>query len=273
MQYWILKGNPRENDWDSMLKPGRRRLWHTRKRPLHWAKSDRMFCWESSPKLRVIGLADLIEPDSGSENGNYFFRVRYLTHRLTYMPTIKELRQTPVLGDASFLKAGPAATAFAISQEQAEILFRLLLSKNPELQQMDIWPDIQGIPYSELVPDLLAFDIDNAAAVREGGLKFVSHLLRERNRAILETKKKQVLQETGRLSCEVCGFDFVVAYGARGEGFCEIHHISPLSSSEKEVETRLEDLAILCANCHRMIHRRIPWLDLNQLKSSISAEE
>jgi putative restriction endonuclease len=30
--------------------------------------------------------------------------------------------------------------------------------------------------------------------------------------------------------------------------------------------TRLEDLALLCANCHRMIHRASPWLSVEELR-------
>jgi hypothetical protein len=31
-------------------------------------------------------------------------------------------------------------------------------------------------------------------------------------------------------------------------------------------KTRLADLALLCANCHRMIHARRPWLTLDELR-------
>jgi len=33
-------------------------------------------------------------------------------------------------------------------------------------------------------------------------------------------KKRQVLAKTGRLTCEVCDFDFAVTYGERGVGLC-----------------------------------------------------
>ncbi|MDN5896921.1 MAG: HNH endonuclease, partial [Nocardioides sp.] len=61
------------------------------------------------------------------------------------------------------------------------------------------------------------------------------------------------------ISCEVCAFDFGATYGALGEGYVEVHHRLPLHASGP-VKTRLEDLALLCSNCHRMIHRARPWL-------------
>lgn len=56
--------------------------------------------------------------------------------------------------------------------------------------------------------------------------------------------------------CQVCGFDFSEVYGEIGDGFIEVHHITPLSS--KNAVVRIDpatDLVCLCANCHRMIHK------------------
>ena len=55
----------------------------------------------------------------------------------------------------------------------------------------------------------------------------------------------------------MCRFDFEKSYGERGKGFIEVHHIKPLSSSNEEMIINPEtDLVPVCANCHRMIHRR-----------------
>lgn len=61
----------------------------------------------------------------------------------------------------------------------------------------------------------------------------------------------------GHLVCEVpgCGFDFLKMYGKLGAGYAQVHHLRPLAKYKKEEETRLVDLAIVCANCHAMIHR------------------
>ena len=57
--------------------------------------------------------------------------------------------------------------------------------------------------------------------------------------------------------CQVCGFDFESTYGAWGRGFIEVHHIQELSGAPDEglkVDPST-DLAVVCSNCHRMIHR------------------
>jgi hypothetical protein len=59
-----------------------------------------------------------------------------------------------------------------------------------------------------------------------------------------------------RLRCEVagCRFDFEAVYGAIGAGYAHVHHLRPLSEAEMPVKTTLADLAVVCANCHAMIH-------------------
>ena len=96
----------------------------------------------------------------------------------------------------------------------------------------------------------------------------MDHLRRERSRELVDRKKNAVLMATNRLACEVCGFDFAGVYGARGSNFCEVHHLKPLADVRLEVETYLHDLAIVCSNCHRMLHRD-PWTDIPGLRASL----
>jgi hypothetical protein len=110
-------------------------------------------------------------------------------------------------------------------------------------------------------------DVDFAA--NEGAPYLVAHLRRERDRGIVAKKKAEVRRSTGRLACEACGFDFFVAYGAHGEDFCEVHHLSPLSLSDESVTTTLVDLAVLCSNCHRIIHRSNPLLSIAELSAVV----
>jgi 5-methylcytosine-specific restriction protein A len=110
-----------------------------------------------------------------------------------------------------------------------------------------------------------ADDPDSEEAV-EGSIVTRLHRARERNRRLVDRKKARVKSATGALRCEACGFDFEATYGPLGASYIECHHIQPLSQLAKERRTRLADLALLCANCHRMIHRRRPWLTLEQLR-------
>lgn len=107
----------------------------------------------------------------------------------------------------------------------------------------------------------------------EGILLTRLHKTRERNRKLVERKKQSVLLEKGSLACEVCGFDFGEVYGELGREFAECHHKLPLSQLSSNQTTRLADLAILCANCHRMIHRSKPLLTIEELQAVVAATQ
>jgi predicted HNH restriction endonuclease len=91
-----------------------------------------------------------------------------------------------------------------------------------------------------------------------------------RNRELVRKKRDAVLRETGQLACEACGFDFNDTYGEHGRWFIEVYHLLPLHAFTPGTRTRLQDLAVLCANCHRMVHARPRWLTLLQLKELLA---
>jgi len=116
------------------------------------------------------------------------------------------------------------------------------------------------------------FDPDEEEGIEEapeGRLLTRRHLARERNRKLVASKLRSVLKSQGRLTCEGCGFDFEVVYGSRGCGFIECHYTKPLASLAGSSKTHIKDLALVCANCHRMIHRTRQWLSLNELRDLI----
>lgn len=105
----------------------------------------------------------------------------------------------------------------------------------------------------------------------EGRLLIRLHTVRERDRKLVERKKAGAFAEQGLLACEVCGFDFAATYGTLGERFIEAHHILPLAQAGA-TRTRLADLALVCSNCHRMLHRARPWISPAQLKERLIAD-
>lgn len=114
----------------------------------------------------------------------------------------------------------------------------------------------------------LSSDVDFEEAT-EGKILTRQHKQRERNRKLVEKKKAKILEEKGALACEACNFDFEAVYGPRGTGFIECHHTQPLHTLAPGSKTTLADLALLCANCHRMVHAHRPWLTMEQLKALV----
>jgi 5-methylcytosine-specific restriction enzyme A len=113
-------------------------------------------------------------------------------------------------------------------------------------------------------------ELSGISEAPEGRLLTRLHISRERNRKLIEEKKKVAMKVAGRLACEACDFDFFQVYGERGKGFIEAHHLQPLHTLAANSRTRLDDLALLCANCHRMLHACKPWLTISELRAIVA---
>jgi len=111
-------------------------------------------------------------------------------------------------------------------------------------------------------------DPEIAAMEGEQRRRFVVHRRREwrlRHAKIHDA----LIRGRGRLVCEVpnCGFDFAEVYGEPGHGYAHVHHKKPLGDRASASETKLADLAVVCANCHAMIHAGGECRDLESLIS------
>jgi|SRR6516164_3686536 len=113
---------------------------------------------------------------------------------------------------------------------------------------------------------------EEAAEAEEGRILTRLHRTRERSRGLIEKKKAAVLKSYGCLKCEACAFDFKETYGSRGARVIEAHHIKPVHTLVSGDKTRLEDLVLLCSNCHRIVHVQRPWLTIQELKQLLQRE-
>lgn len=91
--------------------------------------------------------------------------------------------------------------------------------------------------------------------------KYKLHKFKERKPELI-ARAKALAKKENRLFCEVCNFNFETEYPLIGLGFIECHHKVPISTGGIR-KTKFEDLALVCSNCHRMLHRR--YIDGNYL--------
>lgn len=117
----------------------------------------------------------------------------------------------------------------------------------------------------ELRLPILEDEEEDGYSALEGKLLYRLHRYRERNRTLVDKKKKDHLKKHGSLACELCSFDFEKKYGEVGKGFIECHHRTPLSELTPDTKTTLNDLMLICSNCHRMVHRG--WIRAKRIKS------
>jgi 5-methylcytosine-specific restriction protein A len=109
----------------------------------------------------------------------------------------------------------------------------------------------------------------------EGRVVTQNHKRRERNPKI----RKSLLASRGKaggLFCEMChSASRAIAPGFEEASF-EVHHLVPVSVA-KERKTKLTDCALLCATCHRLLHRAIAlskrWLNISEAGKIIGIKE
>jgi putative restriction endonuclease len=101
----------------------------------------------------------------------------------------------------------------------------------------------------------------------EGAATLRTHLRRERSKSLVYRFKRALTS----FACVVCDFDFARKYGELGRGFIEAHHKIPVAQLKPGAKTELEDLAPVCANCHRMLHRS-GGLSIGDLKDRLDLQ-
>lgn len=151
----------------------------------------------------------------------------------------------------------------------------------------------------DLDSERLAFDLGNAIAAYRalrfrGGLdpspeasERITDELGDRGPlSLLETRRYRLHRKIERnaraaglaklvhgTECQVCDFDFRKTYGELGDGFIEAHHLRPLGTLDEGSVVKLSaehDFAVLCSNCHRMIHRMEDPSDLAALRALLA---
>ena len=145
-----------------------------------------------------------------------------------------------------------------------EVLAEFL--ENPSLMHSIAEEILASIRRGEHVPHSDGETDDEEFSAKEGRLLAARHYRRERSPKLRKKKVEDCRKKGIPITCTICSFDFKKTYGPRGFEYVEVHHVLPLHTSG-EVVTKLSDLAMLCANCHRMIHRTKNWLTVDELRA------
>lgn len=170
----------------------------------------------------------------GGEKAEPLCGIELLEARLTesegMVPTAK-LQAIPEL-DSRPLSKAPRATVFRLSREHLAGVMR-------EWGTVLDWQVIDRTP-----------------AATEGERRLRTHYTIERRSWIVAEKKRRFREEHGRLFCEVCQTDYEAKYGELwDERAIEAHHVRPLATLDEPTVTELADLILVCATCHRLVHR------------------
>lgn len=78
---------------------------------------------------------------------------------------------------------------------------------------------------------------------------------------------REVCLKTKGYNCIICGFNFENHFGELGKDYIHVHHTKPLSErNQRYLLNPSIDLVPICPNCHSMIHRRRPAMNVEELK-------
>lgn len=151
-----------------------------------------------------------------------------------------------------------------LKQNKADL--RYLLTN--DFDYVDIKKNLKELELEKGKKKRLVFDEN---IIIQEGLKKVAQVKVYERSSKLRNYAIEHFTKDGQIACECCSFDFKDFYGEKGKGFIEIHHTKPIFQYKSEdlnvtLDKALENLAPVCSNCHRMIHRN--WskpLEIQQL--------
>lgn len=263
MNTWIFQGNPAKFDVDNYLLENETILWSIRQAHFNdlIELGDEVFIWRSDgvnkgsggivARTQVIGTPQ--EYIDEEESATYWYKDApikpYLAVELKVLEVEVEqginrmdLKEHDILSNLMIMRLRQN-TNYLVEEEHA-------------IHLKQLWLDSIGLDVSKeelfqvILEDFAAEEVESGKV--EGNVKTYYGKKYERN-----PENRQRAIEIHGLDCYVCGFNFEAVYGERGANFIEVHHLKPLSTLEEATEINPNtDLVPLCANCHRMIHRR-----------------
>lgn len=253
---WIFQGNPKYFDIDEYLSRYPNLIyWRTPTNQQEIQLGDRAYIWRAGAQSGVVAIGEIVElpiarskvkfPEALSDD--LWNRDRPDSNENVVGIKIDEIRlneedamlsramlaNDPVFQENRIIRA-PQGTVFRATPQQAERL-------------SSYW--LQEIP-SNLEP--------NAREFTEGAVAYRRHKVRERSGSLRAAKLADFQAKYGRLCCEICNLEPRKDYPEElVASVLEIHHSKPLSEANSPRPTTLDELLVVCANCHRAIHSSI----------------
>lgn len=157
----------------------------------------------------------------------------------------------------------------ALKAEENSILIRTTADRVNELQE-----SIFGLTNAASATKLEEAEAEPAVDEEEifgveGRLLARIHVYKERDKSFAARVKKHIKAKNGKLTCEACGMDPVALYGPNGERCLEAHHRIPIEQLQPDSITRVDEMAILCASCHRIVHSAKPCIPVEELADAL----
>jgi len=274
MKTWIFQGNPDKFGIDEYLHKSREIYWSVTipKHQNEIAIGDEVYIWRAKGSQHAISgmvaFGVVNEECKPREN---------LNNRLNLYDDL----WTESFSEASNIKAGVAVKEVRLSPLDGMLTAEELI-KDPVLSKMQILTARVGSnfllnePQSQLIKNYWdGLNLDNKeqdddfSISKEGRIQLRLHKVRERDPKLRRKAIEAFKKRNNSIFCEVCKFSFEEKYGILGKDFIEVHHLKPISEYEDNETTSIENLKLVCSNCHRMIHRGDSYSTFFSLKQKL----
>ncbi len=176
----------------------------------------------------------------------------------------------------------PASVAFKVLNLKSVATGKGL--QNVSKMDKEVWNDFGDKPELvaqltlEIIKDSVLFNeseelnnvVPDDETFSEGKIITETHKRKERNPKLRKTIIAD-RRQSNTLFCDICGIKPYFNNSIEDVSIFECHHIIPLSQYSGLSETKKEDIAFLCANCHKAIHKKIveekKWITPIQMRS------
>ena len=98
---------------------------------------------------------------------------------------------------------------------------------------------------------------------------FIEGEKRAAEASVRDPQLRAAAKEKYGLTCFCCGFEFAHFYGAKAKDVAIVHHLSKFKGKRRR--TTVQDVRVVCANCHQVIHVRKKPIEVKDLKEQISS--
>ena len=111
-------------------------------------------------------------------------------------------------------------------------------------------------------------DLEEEITGKEGRILTRVHAYKERDRKFAARAKKHYKTKNGgKLWCVACDLKPELLYDDRGERCIEAHHKIPIEELQPDSIVHVDDMAMVCASCHRVIHSQKPCLTIDEVRA------
>ena len=255
---YLFQGNPKHYDMDTYLATHPYIYWHCPNYKDKIQIGDKAILWRAGKDAGMIAIGEIFEAPTPASSIKFpeLLGQRFWTSDDVDVDDIKvgiAISEVRLVADERSVSrecfkadtfvskhriiTNPTGTVFQVEDTIANAMFSAWNNSDDSDEDID-----------EFTPSKVTDS--------EGKYRYVLHKRRERSSTLRKSKVKHFLTTNDFIHCELCRVNLNEKYpSSLSEGYIEVHHIKPISTLAEHTPTHIDDLILLCPNCHRMVHR------------------